>query len=345
MKKYVISLLCLFMLVGCNNKIEVATIDVEFDDNYYQVYTPYKKAVSNNYVVNNVLNNYDVADVESSLMTLSTNYFKTNNSYYQSGQYLKESDLVKLLDKKELNKTTDLTIDEVKISPTYISSIYEQNYLASNGHLKGLSLAIVLNPYQAYKNSYGSYNYKTVDDNILLEFGKQAANKLVKYIRDTKKLKNIRILVGLYFEKDPESTLPGSIKYYGISSGDNITLGSINYQYQYLNASYVVKNDVNTANAFSNLEKLVKKEFSASYISGKGFYQDNILRNIEIDVNNSFFSKSELLYLCKILSDEIGASFDTKLNVRIFIKANNQVLALINKEKNTLNSSVYIMKG
>lgn len=345
MKKYVISFFCFFMLVGCNSKNEVATIDIEFDNNYYQVYSPYKKGAASNYVVNNFLNNYDVLDVESSLMSLSTTYFKTNNSFYQAGQYLKESELITLLSKDGLNKAANVNIDNIDLNPTYISSIYEQNYMAGNGHLKGISLAIVLNPYQPYKNAYGNYNYQTVDDDTLVEFGEKAANQLVKYMYSKDKLKDIKIVVGLYFQRSPEAILPGGFRYVGVTNKDSVQLKSINYQYYYLNSDYVIKNDGQVATSFNNIEKIVKSNFNTIYMSGKGVYQDNVLRNVEIDVSNNAFSKSELLYLCQILSREISNTFESKLNIRLFIKSNDQILALITKEKNTLKSNVYIMRG
>ena len=345
MKKYIISFLCLLMLTGCNSKNEVSTINIEFDNNYYQIYSPYKKGVANNYVVSNILNNYDVLDVENSLMELSTTYFKTNNSYYQAGQYLKESELKTLLGSEQLNNTTSLNIDNININPIYISSIYEQNYLASNGHLKGISLALVLNPYQAYQNGYGSYNYKTIDSNKLLEFGKNAANKLLKYMYSKEQLIDTKILVALYFQRSPGAILPDGFKYMGVTNKDSVELQPINYQYHYLKSDYVIKNDVNVTTSFGNLEKITKNNFSTIYMNGKGLYQDNILKDVEIDVVNSTFSKSELLYLCQILSQEIGKSFDSKLDVRVYIKSNSQILALITKEKNTQKSNVYIMRG
>ena len=74
MKKYVICFLCLFLLTGCNNKNTVTKIDINFDNDYYQIYTPYKKGLGNNYIVNNVLNNYDIDEVENALMMISSKF-------------------------------------------------------------------------------------------------------------------------------------------------------------------------------------------------------------------------------------------------------------------------------
>ncbi|NLL44242.1 MAG: hypothetical protein GX247_01060 [Mollicutes bacterium] len=345
MKKYVISFLCLFLLVGCNNKNNITPIDIDFDNEYYQVYTPYKKGVGNNYVVNNVLNNYDILEVEKALMMVSSKYFKTNNSYYQEGQFLTEKELKLLLNKDNLNKAPNIEIGGINITPTYITSIYEQNYLATNGNLKGISLAIVLNPYQAYKNSYGIYSYKIVNEEELIAFGKTAANELFKYIRQKKELKDVRVLIGLYFQKSPNAVLPGIFKYVGISHKDTINLEEVDYQYYYLNSNYILEHDVNSANAYNNIEQVVKELFPVVNVIGIGLYEDSILKNIEIIVNNSHFKKSELLYLSQTLSEKIGTTFNNIINIKVLITANDKVLALIHKESNTSRCNVYMING
>jgi len=345
MKKYVICFLCLFLLTGCNNKNTVTKIDINFDNDYYQIYTPYKKGLGNNYIVNNVLNNYDIDEVENALMMISSKFFKTNNSYYQEGQYLTEKELKTLLSNDSLNKVSNIKIDDIDIEPTYITSIYEQNYLASNGNLKGISLAIVLNPYQAYKNSYGNYSYKTVDEKILVDFGKEVASQLLKYMHEKESLKDVRILVGLYFQKSPNSMLPGTFKYVGISHKDVINLERIDYQYQYLNSKYVLENDINSSNAYSNIEQAIKEIFPTSYMSAIGLYQDKVLKDVEININSNHFNKSQLLYLSQMLSEKISGSFDNAVNIRVLISANNKTLTLIRKESNTSKCDIYMMKG
>jgi len=189
MKKYIPFLLIVLLLCGCNKEKEVFKAELEFDEDSYEIAEPYKKGVSNDYVVNHISNHYDLVEVESSLMDISMAYFSKDHMYYQAGQYLTKKDLTKLLKKDRLNQANPVTVDGITIDPSYLSYIYEQNYLSSKGELKGMSIALVLSPYQQYQNSYGSYLYKKIDDNTILEFGKKKAQELLTYLREEKNLK------------------------------------------------------------------------------------------------------------------------------------------------------------
>ena len=87
MRKYL--LLLLLLLTGCGKN---SNIEGVYDSNYYKVYSPYKESVGGY-----TKDSYDLKDVEKTLMQLSSNYFKTNNTYYQEGQYLTNDDLKYLL--------------------------------------------------------------------------------------------------------------------------------------------------------------------------------------------------------------------------------------------------------
>ena len=99
-------LILLILLVGCNkqeNKIEI-----NYDNTYYQVATPYKESIGSYSI-----RDYDKEEVESMLMKLSTEYFKTNNSLYQEGQYLTSDEIKNLVN--QFNETEEIEVDDVKI--------------------------------------------------------------------------------------------------------------------------------------------------------------------------------------------------------------------------------------
>ncbi len=345
MKKILIIVLMFFVITGCKKNDEVIRkIEIEFDNNYYQVASPYKTSVSGNYVVNNVLNNYDVNDIENSFMMLSSNYFKTTNSLYQDGQYLSRDELKSLLSSDKLNNDEEIEINGIKIKPTYISSIYEQDYLTVNGNLKGITVGLIINPYQAYESSYDGYDYEELELDILEPIIASKANKVVKYVRSKPELKDIKLLIGIYLQNRPNEMLPGGIRYAGLANDDSVSLTQVNYEYQYLNSEYVLNNDVTIYNAFSNLEKQIKKVKDTYSVSAKGMYYNNKIENIEITVYSGIFNSGELLYLCNIISDELG-HFDNHVNIRIIIKSSDTKVAFINKESNSLKSDVYILGG
>ena len=128
-------LIFLILLVGCGKKEEL--IEINYDNSYYQVATPYKESIGSYSIAN-----YDKEEVESMLMKLSTEYFKTNNSFYQEGQYLTSEELKELIN--QFNETEEIEIDDIKIKPSYITSIYEQNYLTNNSFWSVVKIILII---------------------------------------------------------------------------------------------------------------------------------------------------------------------------------------------------------
>ena len=333
MRKLSLILLLSLLLVGCSsNEPDQDVKKLQISEDYYEIVSPYKKGVGNNYSITGVYNNYDLDEIEKWLMNLSMKYFKVSNSYYQAGQYLKEKDLKKLLSRDMLNDIEEIKIDGVKLKPTYISYIHEQNYLDADGKLKGISLGIVLNPYQEYINEYGAYLYKTVNENTLIEYGKQASKKLLDYLINDKKLSKNKFLIALYIESKPNDVLPGSFRYVGITSRNSINFKAVNYKYEYLKSDVVMSNDNALYNIIVSLENKVKAINDEAYISGTVLYVDNQVSEVEIDVNNSYLNLSDLIMISQIVNDEMNNSFPKYLKVKTLIRENNDVKAVANKE-------------
>ena len=342
MKKVVLVLL-IFLISGCEQGIQNdKDVELNYDKEYYTVYTPYKNGVSNNYVVGNSINNYNIEEIESALMYESMKYFKTNNSYYQEGQYLTEKALKTLLDNEHLNSSEKITIDNITITPTYITSIYEQNFLASNGTLKGMSLGLVINPYQKYINSYGSYQYKKVDDNILIQIANTKTEELVKYMRKNYDLEDIRILVAVYFQSHPNAITPGKYEYVGITTNSNISLEKTNYAYQLLDSSYVSTNDIGNYDAFVNLKKELNNEISNLYIIGYGSYNNKLLSGIDITINGTSLNKNKILYISQLLSKKLVSDF-SNTSIKVYLKTDNQIKGIITKRHNDISCDVHIL--
>lgn len=345
-KKYTIILLCtIFILTGCGKKEEKVKVDLNFDDAYYKIATPYKDGVGKNYVVSSMLGNYNSSEVESSLMDISTNYFSINNSLYQEGQFLTDANLKELLDDNHLNKTDDINIDGVTINPKFISYIREQNYLNTNGELKGISIAIALNPYQEYQTSTGVYSYKQIDENTVLEFGKKQSIELLKKLRNNSKLKDKQILIGLFIQSSPDSILPGSFREIGITTTNEIKYDSIRYEYQYLNSNYVKEHDTNSYTAFSKTDENITKNNTNTYLSGKGLYYNEKLKSLEITVVSNYSNKSKIIMLSQMLSEQVVSNFGREPYVKVYIKVNNETEGLIIKEKNSTKANVHVLKG
>lgn len=131
MKKLLVSLVCIIVVAGCStnsNDVE-NTYSIKYNDDYYSIYMPYKKGVSDNYILNSNVVDFDVETIEKDLIQISTNAFSVDKFYYQEGQYLTKSKLKELLGVEHLNKIDEQSIEGKTIKPKIVAGIYEKNFL------------------------------------------------------------------------------------------------------------------------------------------------------------------------------------------------------------------------
>lgn len=323
MKKVIYILIGLLIFTGCEEKKQV---DITYDNTYYQVVTPYKDAIGSYSI-----RSYDKNEVDTMLMNLSTNYFKTNNSLYQQGQYLTTDEIKHLVNL--YNETENIKIDKVEISPEYITTIYEQNYLTTNNNLKGISLALVVTNKQYYNDNKA---YKLVDEQTVLEYAKEKANELVKYMYDKAELKNTRIVIGIYLEGN--NTLKGGFKYIGEANNQKLELQYVNYNYQSLDSNYIMNNDLDTYNSILAIKQSLK-EYTNLYINPIGLYQDKKLVKVNIILTKSYFKNVEILAINDILSHNLN-SFDNNIQIEIYFKNSNNIKAYTTKKDNKIETFI-----
>lgn len=329
--KKIISILLITSLitVGCGKKKQLETGDILNLDTY-QIFEPYKESVSGNYINNMVNNSYDIDNIQSRLMDLSKKYFKASNYYYQAGQYLDANKIKDILSKINPNKKEN--IDGVEIEPKYFSYIHEQNYLDKNGSLSGVSIGLVLNPYQSYKNSYGTTLYKEVDEKELIKYANEKVLELLKYLREIEELKKTRIIIGIYVAASPNSILPGSYKYLGITSNDKISFSKVDYGYYYLDSSELLQKNTEIYNNFRAFNNQIIMD--NIYISGYGLFFENNLTEAIITINSNYMNRDKLIYLEQMISQALNDNFKLQLSINVYIKVNNKIIGLVQKSKN-----------
>lgn len=329
--KKIIVVLFLLLVTGCSGNDVL--VEVSFNSDNYNVSRPYKAPISRSFTIDNALNNYDPNIIENDLVMLSTNYFKPNNSLFENGQYYSEEKIMELLSLNSLNNL-DQNI--------YFTAIHEQNYLAKNGNLKGISIALVVNPYLPIKSEDGTYTYstRTIDEKFLNE----AASKLLRDIRQIKEMESKRVVIGIFYLNEPNKMFPGTFKYIGDTFNNEIKLKKIAYDYYLLNDDFVSKNDINSHKMFESITEELKKIDKGALISGEGIYFENKVKKIDIEINGNFI-KSEVIYLSNIISDQISNEINLPVDIIITIKNNKQIEAVINKQSDSLVTNIEILRG
>ena len=343
MKRYSILILVLLLFLSGCGKGENTKINMNFDDKYYDIAIPYKTGVGNNYVRPSVITAYDYSLVDDGLMDISVKYFNPDNVKLQAGQYLTEALLTDLLSDKKLNKVDKVNIDGIELKPNYIVGIHEQDFLNNTGALTGVSLALVLNPYQEYQNSNGTYLYKALSIENTINYGQKQAQKLLNYLRQIDQLAEVKIMMTLYVIANPNETSSGNFEYVGVTDNDKIDFNNLDYQYQYLTSNYVLESDLNNYTAFRTLVKNIQNEADNLYITAKGLYVNNQLNKVEITVNSSLLTKNKLLMITQLFGEEIAKQFDERLLIKVYFKINNETKALVVKKRDNIESNIYLL--
>ena len=318
MKKIICILFLILLVTGCGDK----DINITYDDNYYQVASPYKVGIGSYSI-----RSYDKNEVDLKLMNLSTNYFKTTNSFYQEGQYLTSKEIKELIN--TYNETDEIVIDKVSIKPKYITSIYEQNYLSYNGELKGISLAMVVSNKQYYDNYY-----KIVDEELVLDYAKEKALNLANYVKS--KGINGKIVIGIFLESN--NTLGGCFKYIGEYDKDKIDFKYVNYNYKSLDSNYIMNNETDTYNSILSMKKVIDN-YEGVYLNPIGLYQDKKLVEVNLTFTKGYFKNDEVLSIINGIRSYLNV-FSSDVKVNIYFKNNNDIKAYVTRKNNELETFI-----
>lgn len=359
-------------LIQEDNETEVETTiipSMQLSDSYYKTLVPYKESVARGLVVSNMNTKYNIKEVENGLMRISQNEFPTDQYYFQEGQYI-DKEMVQYWVAREnqtgnkgpeykgLNPSSEdkngNELDPVvkaEKAPVYLAHIVEQNYLTKTSDNKvtigGISIGLALNSIYYYqKEQYGEFYEQEIDDAKLEAEGKKIAEEVVKRLRQRAGLEEVPIVVALFKQEPKNSIVPGTYFAYNVAEKGRNQLGD----WKGINEKYVtfpmtspedVYREMNTN--FLNFKQDIDKYFS-NYTSviGTGFYQNNSVSSLEIEIPIQFYGTSELIGFTQYLTGVMLQQLPSDLLVTIEITSMNGTEALIKKEPNSTEPFVHI---
>jgi len=330
MKKWFVLILCILLITGCKDKKETPTL--QSDTPYYQIASPYKKGVGEY-----SLRSFDKDNVSQMLSKISKKYFKINNSLYQEGQYLTTSEMKELLSKEKLNATDDHFKTEME--PIFITAIYEQDYLATNNNLKGISLALVLDNQQTYQKD-GITITKTFDKHEVIEWGKEQAEKLIEYMKNKEELKNTKIIIGIYVGS--HSSLSGNFAYVG-EANKHITWEHTDYSYQWMDSNTIMEQDIQNYNNILAIKNNLKDYANVS-LTAYGLYRQTTLQEVYITIHSNHLNASMIMSIEQILKENL-ISFDISIPIHIRYQNSNTLKGYSEKRENSSTLETYLLEG
>ena len=343
--------------------------NMQLSDNYYKTLVPYKESASRGLVVSNIYTKYDMKEVENGLMRLSQNVFNTDDYYFQEGQYL-PADMVSYWLARE-NQTTDKgpeyqglnpsSLDangneldptvKAEKAPVYLAHLVEQNYLKKTDDNKvklgGISIGLALNSIYYYqKEKYGEYYEQKIDDKQLEKVGKELAQEVLNRLRQRPELADVPIFIGLFKQEARNSIVPGTYFAYSVADANSSSLG----EWQNVNEKYVtfpmsspdeVYRDMNVK--FQSFKQDIDEYFS-NYTSviGEGFYQNNRLTKLDIEVPIQFYGTAEIIGFTQYLTGVMLTRLPNDVQITVTITTSYGAEALIKKEPNEKEPFVHI---
>ena len=344
--------------------------NMQLSDNYYRTLVPYKESVTRGLVVSNIYTKYDIKEVERGLMRISQNEFSTDDYYFQEGQYLSQATVQNWLarpnqtekEKPENQGLNPSSVDEetgeplepivrAEIAPVYLSHIVEQNYLKKTGDnkisLAGISLGLALNSIYYYqREQYGEFYERKIEDAELKREGEKIAEEIIKRLRMRPELEDVPIVIGLYKQTARNSIVPGTYMQYAVSAPGKNSFGG----WKQLNEQYVTfpmtspedkYRDINKA--FLSFKQDIDLYFSnLTSVIGTGYYKDDRLQNLEVEIPIQFFGTAEIIGFTQYLTGVMLNRLPQDLPVVISITSMNGPEALIKKEPNEDEPFVHI---
>ena len=343
--------------------------NMRLSDNYYKTLVPYKESASRGLVVSNIYTKYDMKEVENGLMRLSQNVFNTDDYYFQEGQYL-PADMVSYWLARE-NQTTDKgpeyqglnpsSLDangneldptvKAEKAPVYLAHLVEQNYLKKTDENKvklgGISIGLALNSIYYYqKEQYGEYYEQKIDDKQLEKVGKELAQEVLNRLRQRPELADVPIFIGLFKQEARNSIVPGTYFAYSVADANSSSLG----EWQNVNEKYVTfpmtsPDDIyrETNEQFLNFKQDID-EYFANYTSviGQGFYQNNQLTKLDIEVPIQFYGTAEIIGFTQYLTGVMLKHLPNDVEIVVSVTSSYGAEALIKKEPNEEEPFVHI---
>lgn len=343
---------------------------VQISEQYYRTLLPYEQSASRGLVVSKIYTKYDLKEVENGLLRLSQRTFSPDDYFFQEGQKLNTNKLnqwlarIKVDDKataeakeKDLGlnpyrpEDGEMTADLAKKSPMYLAHILEQNYLVKTKDnkikLAGISIGLALNSIYYYQNEVGGPTFEEpIPQNVIENNGKRLATEVVKRMRQMEGLEDIPITVGLFKQESRNTIVPGT--YFAYSSADKgkSTLDewtSLNEEYVLFPQPISQEKYRDVGQSFNNFKQDVEKYFS-NYTSvvGTGFYQDDSIKKMTIEIPIQFYGAAELVGFTQYMTGLVMDHFPASMHVEVNVTSINGAEALVIKKADETEPYVHI---
>ncbi|WP_163539175.1 CamS family sex pheromone protein [Gracilibacillus sp. YIM 98692] len=382
MRRYfLVTLIFVLFMAGCApdfGEQEEAVVDESIEDaeqdtaiipkyslseQNYRVLIDSKLSKARGVITNQVANRLDIDELEEGLRRHSKTVFSPDDHFFQEGQYITEDILYDWLERydeeeeplglnPEINLEGDVDpVEEEADNPKYLSHVLEQNYLKKTDEdvveLAGISIAIAMKSVYRYRTEIGGpYYYEDISREDMIREANEVAAEVVQRTRQIEGLENVPIMLALYREAEQNDLVPGNFVARTVIAEDSASVGNweaIDEEYVLFPSNYGESTYPDTWATLVDFESDVASYFP-NYVSviGKGFYQEEQLRNLKIEIPVSFYGKAELIGFTQYVYGLVMSGFPNNYDLEINITSGDKQEALIIREAGAEEGFVHI---
>lgn len=348
---------------GEEHTVEISP-KVETKENYYRsvLYDgSYPHGEARGFSTDIVYNRLDLEQLEIGLTNIAKSRFDPEKYFFREGQIIEKDELNQWLMRYDDSKDSsgnarnplglnpplgkgNTRKEREENSPRFLSHILEHNYMMENNdgqlELAGIVIGISLNHDYHFRveDEQGRYHFYEVelDHNKVIEEGKKAAETIVDRIRSSEredgKYKNVPIIVALFQEQKRESAIPGRFIASAIAEKDKPLdkWTNINEKYYLFPSQEASEEQRNDMERFMKLQEEVSRFFD-NYVGivGTGYYRDDQLRELKIEVPIRYYGKTEIIALSQFIADRITHRFPNELQIQVYITSTSGNEAII----------------
>lgn len=233
--------------------------------------------------------------------------------------------------------------------PELLAHILEQNYLVKTEEdkirLGGVSIALAMNTVY-YSEIDGIPYEESIPKEEIESEGKRMADEIVSRLRDKEEMEDVPILVSLFAQNSRNAMTPGTYFAYGAAPRGESEVANWNA----INEAFVVFPTAGTSEqyrdidtAFRNFKQDVELYFSNfTSVIGKGFYQDNQLHELKVEIPIQFYGSSEVIGFTQYVTGLLMDHFPDNIELEVNITSTNGAEALILRKAGEAEPIVHI---
>lgn len=243
-----------------------------------------------------------------------------------------------------IKDTEDLSEKEKKKvyeeSPRYVSHILEQNFIErvddETGELAGVSLGIAMKSVYRYQTEVGGPDlYKEISEKEMLKKGKEVAQTVLERVRTMEGLEDIPIMIALYREEAHTSPVPGNyVAKTFVDSGSEID------EWETIDEEHVLFPSDHAEDMYFDTHDVLEAfgeeiaNYFPNYVGyiGQGFYIDEELKRLTIEIPIEFHGSSEVVGFTQYTYGLIKNSFTGDYDFEVKITSNQDIESVIYRE-------------